>query len=282
MTITCLHCGAETSNGLALCGLCQRKAATDLELIPVYFRNLARWSRPARPNGSLGSRSQWLMRRGESDGNRVGRSLEEAGSDVVGWARQLADERGAETPVDADDEPTTIRLVCEHLAAHLTSIGTCDWAGDFATATASIEDELRRLGEQVTPGWYAGECRRCETATYVMPGLTWLTCAGCGATTYARDHLEQVLTEARGWVARPMRLAEAVVALIDTEFSIPRLHKRISKWGERGQIEALRLLDGEGDPVGPKRFRLGEVLDRMTAEGATRMDEDGSTEKVGA
>jgi hypothetical protein len=277
-----LNCTAETSNGLALCQLCARKIEADLVYLPVYFANLARWSRPARPNGSLGSRSQWLMRRGESDGNRIGSALDGAGNALTTWARQLQDDRDVLTPVDADDEATTVRWLCAHLSDHLTSIATTDWAGDFANATGVLEADLRSLTEQVAPGWYAGECRRCQHPTHVVPGLTWVTCTGCGATTYARDHLEQVLTEARGWVARPMRLAEAVVALVDTELSIPRLHKRISKWGERGQIDALRLRDTEGDPVGPKRFRLGEVLDRMTAEGATRLDEDGSPEKVGA
>jgi hypothetical protein len=280
--VNCLHCGATTTNGLALCALCQGKATVDFERIALYFTNLARWSRPARPNGSLGSRSQWLMRRGESDSNRVGRALDEAGTKLVGWAQQLHEERGAETPADADDEATTIRLVCEHLTAHLTSIGTCDWAGDLARGVAELEEELRTLAEYAVPGWYAGECKRCECPTYVMPGFTWVTCGGCGITTYARDHLEQVLTEARGWVARPMRLAEATVALVDTEQSIARLHKRISKWGERGLIDSLRLLDGDGDPVGPKRFRLGDVLDRLSAEGATRLNDEGPSERIGA
>ena len=43
---TCLHCGSTTSNGLALCELCRRKALADLQFIPVYFRNLARWRSP--------------------------------------------------------------------------------------------------------------------------------------------------------------------------------------------------------------------------------------------
>jgi hypothetical protein len=269
-------------NGLALCELCRHKVATDAELIPMWFRNLSRWSRPARPNGSLGSRGQWLIRRGESEGNRVGRALDEAGNALVGWARQLQDDRGVLTPEDADDEASTVRLLCEHLGEHLTSIATTDWAGDFARGMAQLEADLQRMAGEVTPGWYAGECKRCTYPTYVMPGLTWLTCGGCGATTYARDHLEQVLTEARGWVARPMRLAEATVALLDTEQSIARLHKRISKWGERGIIDSLRLLDADGDPVGPKRFRLGDVLDRLAAEGSTRLDGDGAGERIGA
>lgn len=272
--LSCLHCGAEATNGLALCDLCRRKAATDLEFIPVYFANLARWSRPARPNGSLGSRGQWLIRQGESDGNRVAAALDEAGTELVTRVLLLAEDRPIDVPEQTDDEGTMVRVLCELLTTHLTSISLCEWAGEFVRSTGLLEARLRILTEQVAPGWYAGACRRCETATHVVPGLTWVTCGGCGATTYARDHLERVLTEARGWVARPMRLAEAIVALVDTELSVPRLHKRISKWGERGQISALRLVDEDGDPVGPKRYRLGEVLDALRHEGATRTEAD--------
>lgn len=275
--MNCYHCGATTSNGLALCDLCRGKATVDLERVVIYFANLARWSRPARPNGSLGSRSQWLMRRGESDSNRVGRALDEAGTLLVGWARQLHEERGAETPADADDESATIRLVCEHLTAHLTSIGTCDWAGDFARGTAKLEEELRELAEHVAPGWYAGECRRCKHPTYVMPGFTWVTCGGCGTTTYARDHLDQVLTEARGWVARPKPMAEAVVALIDTEQSVTRVHDRIRKWDSLGWLGAERRVDRDGDPIGPKRYRFGDVLDLVLGGASSASRIEGTT-----
>ncbi|MGH3999941.1 MAG: hypothetical protein ACRDTJ_21055 [Pseudonocardiaceae bacterium] len=277
MTITCLHCGAETTNGLALCSLCQGKVTVDFERIGLYFTNLARWSRPARPNGSLGSRSQWMMRRGESDSNRVGRALDEAGTKLVGWARQLEEERGAETPADAEDEATTIRLVCDHLTAHLTSIGTCDWAGDLARGTAELEEDLRVLAEYAVPGWYAGECRRCRHPTWVMPGFTWVTCGGCGTTTYARDHLEQVLTEAREWVARPKPMAEAIVALIDTEQSVPRVHDRIRIWNSRSRLVATRALDDDGDPVGPKRYRFGDVLDLVLGDNVTAGRIEGTT-----
>ena len=280
MTITCLHCGAETTNGLALCELCQRKARADLEFITIYFANLCRW----RP-GPSGVRSVPSSRQPSSFStvatDKVSVALDEAGAKLAGWILLLGEDRGLDIE-QLDDEGTMVQRACEMLTECLTSISTCEWAGDFVTETGVIEDELRRLTEQVAPGWYAGACRRCEHPTHVIPGFTWVTCGGCGATTYARDHLEQVLTEARGWVARPMRLADAVVALIDTELSIQRLHKRISKWGERGQIEAHRLHDDEGDPVGPKRFQLGEVLDRLRAEGATRLDSGMSDERMGA
>jgi hypothetical protein len=285
--VNCLHCGAPTTNGLALCDLCQRKAATDLEFLPVYFRNLARWRPPARPNGGMSGAGQWMLRRGEQDGNHIANALDRAGNDAATWAQCLADDRGLELPV-CDDEPATFEATCALLGLHLTSIGTLEWAGEFVRAIDRHERTMRSLTETMVPGWYAGSCKRrvameteddnglCGAPTYVVPGLTWVTCRACGSTTYARDHLDTILAEARGWVARPMRLAEAAVALIDTELSVSRLHKRISKWGERTEgkcITAVRRLDADGDPVGPKSFRFGEVLDALFSEGATRLDD---------
>jgi hypothetical protein len=286
--VICLHCHAETSNGLALCELCQRKVTLDMEFLPVYFRNLARWRPPARPNGSLGTSGTWLIKRGDSEGSRIGHALERTANDLTTWARALADDRGLEIP-DAESEAAIVALLCEWLTAHLTSIATLEWAGQFVRDVDRHERILRGLTEAAVPGWYAGGCVRrvtmdetCGSPTYVVPGLTWVTCGACGSTTYARDHLETILTEARSWVAGPMRLAEAVVALVDTELSVPRLHKRISKWGERDQIEPLRRVDADGDPVGPKRYRFGAVLDLLMVEGATRTDESGASVGVKA
>lgn len=264
--MTCLSCSAETTNGLTLCGACRTKATIDLEYLPVYFRNLDRW-RPGRSGARLvpGSREpQGAFTKPDTQGDRISRALNEAGADLTGWARCLADDRAVELPTQSTDEADTIAAVCHLLASHLTSIATLGWGGEFARAVARRERTLRALTETVVPGWYAGACRRCATATYVVPGLTWVTCPGCGTTTYARDHLDTVLDEAREWVARPMRLAEAGVALVDTEQSVPRLHKRISKWGERGRIPVVRTTR-----YAPKRYRFGDVLDQLRAEGET-------------
>ncbi|HEY9392639.1 MAG TPA: hypothetical protein VIP58_00830 [Nocardioides sp.] len=230
--------------------------------------------------------------RGPGTGDRISDTLDEVANALTTSARMLADDRphlarlldrlAAARAAETIDEAQMVAWLCKGFDRFLTSLATLEWCGEFVKELAEHETRLRELTETAVPGWYAGACRHCEAATYVVPGLTWVTCRACGSTTYARDHLETILDEAREWVARPMRLAEAVVALIDTELSIPRLHKRISKWGERGQIEALRMHDSVGDPVGPKRFRLGDVLDRMAAEGATRLSDEGSSEKVGA
>lgn len=266
---SCLHCGAETTNGLALCDLSQTKAAKVLDMLPVYYRNLARIRRPARPNGSLSGGGSG------SDDPRppVDVILGWSENMISTWVRCLVDDRGVEIP-DRDTEADQVAALCRLLAEHLTSIATLEWAGEFVTDLGRHEERLRRLTEEAAPGWYAGGCERCGSGTYVVPGLTWVTCKSCGVTTYARDHLETILDEARDWVAQPKALAEAIVALVDSEQSVVRLAERIKKWAQRGRIAVYRGTEinewGETVPSGPKRYRLGDLLDRLSAEGQTR------------
>jgi hypothetical protein len=146
-------------------------------------------------------------------------------------------------------------------------------------------------------GWYAGQCKRrvrmvtvdddgrCGAETYVAPGLTWVRCRACGATTYARDHLEAVLDEARDWIARPKPMAEALVALLDTEPSVPRLYTRIRQWAHQGDLQPIHHTSRDYEwseeagkaivvevNVGHARYRLGDVLDRLLRRD-TRADE---------
>jgi hypothetical protein len=275
--IRCLSCGAETSNGLALCELCQHYARTTLAILPTYYRNLARWS-PGRAGSRRVPGSREPAGLAPSRGDRVGRALDAAANALTTRARELADDRphlarllDRLAAAELDDE-RVIAWLCKGFDRHLTSLSTLDWCGDFVADLATHETTLRALTEQVVPGWYAGGCKRCDAGTYVVPGLTWVTCGGCGATTYARDHLDTVLDEARNWVARPKALAEAIVALVDTEASVPRLYDRIRQWSSREQIEAVRRYDERGRPVGVKRYHLGDVLDLLLTEGTTRRE----------
>lgn len=292
--IHCLHCGAETSNGLALCELCQRLAHSCLEFLPVYFGNLSRW-RPGRAGSRPVPGSRVLYDgevRGDGTGDRISDTLDATVNMLTTRARELVGDRphlarlldrlATARAAERLTEAQAVAWLCKGFERHLTSVSTLDWCGDLVRDLTQHEGRLRGLTEVYVPGWYAGGCRqvvgfddegaavRCESGTYVVPGLTWVTCGSCGATTYARDHLEVVLREAHDWVARPMRLAEAIVALVDTEQSVPRLHKRIAKWGEREQIETIRRMDPDGDAIGPKRHRLGDVMDMLHRESATR------------
>lgn len=279
--IRCDHCGAETSNGLNLCEACRLAAATYLEFLPVYYRNLARW-RPTRSTSRSVPGSRIPEGVIPAAGDRIARNLDEATLVLTGWARKLAKARPHHARTIARilalDELAGIHLLCRLFDRHLTSLATLEQldektgrpapvVGAFVRDLRHHADKLRTLTEALVPGWYAGACGTCSTPTYVVPGLTWVTCAGCGTTTHAAAHLDTIVDEALDWIAPPMRLAEAIVVLVDAEHSVPRLHKRISKWGERHEIQATRRTSSEGTPVGPKCYRLGDVLDRLHGEG---------------
>ena len=308
--IDCLHCGARGGgNGLALCDLCQRFAKSVFEMLPVYFRNLARW-RPGRAGSRPVPGSRVLYDggvRGPGTGDRISDALDEVANALTTSARMLADDRphlarlldrlAAARAAETIDEAQMVAWLCKGFDRFLTSLATLEWCGEFVKELGEHETRLRDLTETAVPGWYAGACRHCEAATYVVPGLTWVTCRACGSTTYARDHLETILGEAREWVAPPKRLAEAIVALVDTELSVPRLYERIKKWTQRKpeRVPAVRRqtrgyawdVEAErfavvAESTGHPRFRLGDVLDLMYAEGATRQANDGPTERMGA
>lgn len=274
--MTCLHCKAETTNGLALCERCQIAVSVHLEFLPVHYRNLDRW-RPGRAGSRSVPKSRPPTAPLPASSDRVMRALDEVGNDLVTWARMLNDDRGIELP-EADSDAEQVAALCRWFAEHLTSIATLDWAGRFVADLGTSERRLGWLTSDVIPGWYAGRCRAtydgvaCGALTYVIPGLTWVTCGGCGATTYARDHLEVVLNEARDWVADRKRMAGVLVALVDSELSVPKLADRIRKWDSWDWLEATRRRDADGDPVGPRLYRLGDVLDLVTgkAEAPTR------------
>jgi hypothetical protein len=259
-------CGAETTNGLALCDLCQQKARLVLAVLPTYFRNLSRW-RPGRAGSRPVPASREPSGPSAGKGDRVEQALDAASNELGTWARALVEDRPYlagvldEMTADLPDEVQVVTRLSAFFEEHLTSITTLDWCGEFVRTLSQHEVTLRLLTERVAPGWYAGGCRSCGSGTYVVPGITWVTCGGCGATTYARDHLEVVLDEARDWVARPKALAEAVVALVDSEVSAVKLNERIRRWSHLEWLQPIRPLDERGCPTGIKRYRFGDVLD---------------------
>lgn len=269
--MNCDNCGASTSNGLALCQACRAWFLVNTEFIPVYYRNLARW-RPSQATGAKRAKqtAPAMPTLGGQGTDRIGRILEETHTDILRLTEHLTEDRPQHTRVIARinrlDEEATVALTCALLTKYVDSLTTLSWIKDIVTGIGEIEQVLREETERSMPGWYAGACTLCGVPTHVVPGLTWVTCGGCGATTYAKDHLGVILNEAREWVSTPGGVAVALVALLDDEDSILRLRKRITNWGNRDQIETHRRLDEDGDPVGVKRYRLGDVLDALDGE----------------
>lgn len=299
MMTTCTSCYSTTTNGLGLCALCRQGAGTALEFLSVYFRNLARW-RPERAGsrpvpGSRPPKGAFASETADNGADTIARALDEVGTSLTSWVGKLVYERTDLEVPDLEDEPTTITAMCSLLTENLTTIATHDWAGTLVRAITAHEHRLAKLTTDAVPGWYAGTCRRqvpdpdgapgdtqrCSAPLYVVPGLTWVRCSSCDVSIAARDNLDVILDEAADWIDRPMRLAEILVALLDTEHSTPRLHKRIATWGERERIPVYRRRDPDGDEFGPKLYRLGDVLARLRADGPTLSDSlDDLREKV--
>lgn len=305
----CDHCGAETSHGLALCTGCQSMFLMLVEQIPIHFRNLSRWRPSIATSDRKRTKSEDLVKvmariheTGEIDGlgrpagfraavtdDRIPRLLDEAHADLTGWALSLADDRPELARVIdrilAMDAEPCVRLLCALLTKRVMTLTTLPWVRDLVHGVMAMHHRLEAETMRSVPGWYAGACKRCGTDTRVVPGLTYTTCQTCGMTTAARDHLEVILDEARGWVARPKALAEALVALVDTEQSVPRLYERIKRWGQPDRqkitpvvvmrrahvfdLEAETIVVGE-EPAGHARYRFGEVYDVLMTAGATR------------
>src|SRR5689334_14250978 len=150
--LRCLHCGAETSNGLALCELCQRFVRDCFAYLPVYFRNLARW-RPGRAGSRQvpGSRVLWMgeVRDPDQTGDRISDTLAEATNALTSWARVLVDHRpylgrllDRLTTAKAEERITEAEMIawlCAGFDRYLTSIATIDWCGEFVRDVALHE-----------------------------------------------------------------------------------------------------------------------------------------------
>lgn len=281
--MTCDYCGASIDNGMALCETCRAALMVRLEWVPVHFANLSRLYTPGRPNGSFGGGGGGYGGLYDEDGNeirfvreggglaQVQNALSLAHADLTTWARALGDDRPQLIPaidsLGGLGESEFVTAFCWLLTTNAMTLMTLPWCGELLGGLTRMERRLGRLTDQWVPGWYAGRCRRCDTACYVEPGVTWVTCPGCGITTPASDHLDIVLNEARDWTARPKGtaknpgLAEAIVALTG-ESSVERVGNLIRQWSKRGQLIACVYVDRDGDP-NQKRYRLGDVLDLL-------------------
>lgn len=286
--MNCDACGATVDNGLGLCQLCQTQVRLIADVLPTYYRNLARWQ-PGRAGSRPvpGSRVLYL---GETTtdgtGDRISDRLDDTLTTLHGLAKTAVTHRPylgrlynrltAARTEDRIDDTQVVAWLCRGLNRHLDSLATLDWCGQLATGLAYHEEVLRELTEELVPGWYAGACRHCQAPTHVVPGLTWVTCLGCGARTHAPDHLDILLTEARGWVAAPKQLADTLVAFLGSEQSSTRLYDRIRQWAARDRITAVRQVRRDyvydetqarfvpaDVETGAARYRLGDVLDLM-------------------
>lgn len=296
--MTCTHCTAEVTNGLALCARCQQTLAVALVNVAAYHSDVMR----IQPGQRIKVRSAYRSTPPPSPAGAydpISAHLGIVDNAIGTWCRALADDRPQVGSI-----PATTAKRCPWLENHLPSIATLEWAAELLRDCLAAERDLKRILDRADTGWYAGKCGFvlaeerihdgttcgcdchngtgypcdipggcgsefgtiaavvCERGLYATPGHNWIRCPECGATHDTGSRRDSMIREAREQVAPVAVIARAVVGLVDSEQSVQRLANRIDQWVSRGQLHDLgvRVLDGNR----PQRvYRLGDVFDLL-------------------
>lgn len=270
-TTTCLHCTAETSNGLALCQLCQQTLTVSLTNTAAYYTDVDR----IRPGQRVKVRSAYQSTPPpltEPQDDKIAAILDATDNAASTWTRMLHDDRPG---IGGRATSTTAALAW--LEQHVPTIVTLGWAAELLRDMMACEKQLRRLLDQADTGWYAGRCGNevgremvdgevlpviCERPLYGTQSSSWVSCPECGRTWDVASRRTMMMAEARDELAPVSIIARAVVGLLDDEVSVQRLANRIDQWVKRGKIHDLgvRVLD-DGKPH--RVYRLGDVFDLL-------------------
>lgn len=268
--LRCQHCGAEQSNGVALCSTCQQTLRVALVNTASFYTDALR----IQPGQRVKVRAAYQSTPPPATAvtfDPVTVATGYVDAIVIGWVRNLQDDRPG-----IGEPPADVARACGWLESHIASIATLEWAGEIVSEMLDCEHRLQRLIDRSDTGWYAGICGNeigrevindegdvevltCPRNLYGTQGSAWVRCPECGRTWNAGDRREVMMAEARKEVAPVRVIARVVVGLLDGEVSAERLTRRIEKWIEKKDLLDLgvRVLDGR-----PRRvYNIGEVFD---------------------
>jgi hypothetical protein len=273
--MTCTHCTAEVSNGLALCARCQRTLTAACVNVAAYYADVDR----IQPGQRVKVRSAYRSSPPPATApahDPVSHATDHVDAIVVGWVRNLVDDRPT-----VPQPPRTVVAACGWLEAHVATIATLEWASECLREMLACERLLRRIVDQADTGWYAGVCGNevgreeddegesvpvlCERNLYGSVGTSWVRCPECGRTWDAGFRREVMMREARGELAPVSVIARAVVGLLDSEPSVEKLANRIDQWVSRKRLTSMGvrvLADGKPHRV----YRIGDVFDLLGVE----------------
>jgi hypothetical protein len=279
--LICLRCGAQT-NGIVLCQGCQRTSQHALRNIASYHSEL--FSLPNLPTTERRAR-----RVADPTGNAAGQdkaapnAIEEAAAGtkvmLAGWVRQLVSDR----PQLRYPESESVTDLANLLSEQMRTIALLDWAGDLSRQLMKFEFDLRKLVAANKGRWYAGVCGAtldpdadpedentefCTRVLYADPGTSSVRCPACRMTWPVKERRRLLLEMARETETNVATIARAAIALLDNQPSQARVERRIQNWIDRGKLERRGHIDVDGKVR--KTYRLGDVLDLLLDERATR------------
>lgn len=282
--MTCRFCDATTTNGLALCERCQRTLSVALVNTAAYYADALR-IQPGQRVKVRGAYQSTPPPGFIPQRDPIADTTDYVDTIVVGWVRNLEDDRPELTKVSGD----TVRA-CGWLEAHIKTIATLEWAGEVVRELMDCERRLQRLIDRSDTGWYAGMCGNeigrewvgegdeaevlpvyCPRNLYGTAGTSWVRCPECGRTWDAGQRREAMIRDARDQNAPVSVIARAVVGLLDNEVSVQRLANRIDQWVSRGQLHSLgvRVLE-DGKPH--RVYRIGDVFDLLGKRDTPKAD----------
>jgi hypothetical protein len=277
--MTCLYCTAETSNGLALCDRCQNTLRTSFVNVAAYYGDVDN----IQPGQRVKVRSAYQSTpppEVKPGADRISETLDHTAVIIIGWARNLADDR----PM-AGEMPTTLVRVCGWLESYVTSIATLEWAGECLREVMDCERRLRHILDKADTGQFAGVCANevgredvdgesvpvlCERGLYSTKSSRWVTCPECGRCWDAKQRRAIMRAQAEDRVAPVRVLAKIVVGMTD-EVSEEKLIRSIENWVARPaespklKSAGTRYLDGRLRTV----YRVGDVLALMPEKDKT-------------
>lgn len=186
--------------------------------------------------------------------------LWEAGNTLSGWARHLAESRGAELPPAADLIPWLLR--------NIASIRFDEAAAECHEEITYLHGRMTRAVDRSPSRVYAGPCHaptadgRCERSLYGWPGADEIECDGHGTGSEYDVGCRAVHTTAdrRAWLMA--ELSDMLMPLTFWEWWLPKLITEL-EWPNRStwwRWEKRLEVKGQDSASGEDTFRGGDVV----------------------
>jgi hypothetical protein len=261
----CMSCTAEVTNGLALCDRCQQTMRTCFVNVAAYYADVDR----IQPGQRVRVRSAYQSApppEVKAAVDRVSEALNDAAFVVIGWAKNLADDR------PTSDIPSSFGTICGWLESHVASIATLEWAAVCLDEVRATERALKRILDKADTGQFAGVCENevgrenvdgesvplvCQRGLYSTQSSKWVTCPECGRCWDAESR--RTMMRARLEDEKlPVRELARVAARLTSEQSTEKLTRRIEHWVRHDRLVCYGTRVINGQPR--KTYRVGDVI----------------------
>lgn len=274
---TCARCEREMRHDTALvCGRCGSHLRADLHRtagleddVQTTIAKLDRVARgPAKPDPDPWESHGMALEAVPLPVNLdAAEAYEAAMGELSTWARHCCEERGI------DYAGNGLAALCGFLAGQVDWLRYRPEADEAFSGIRSACRQVERLVDTRPDVWYAGPCSEadCQGELYPLSGAASVACPECGAAYDTADRKRWLLEEAQEAWGNAAWLSAALTML-----GVRCTDSMIRGYAHRGRLAPHPEPDGRGY----RRYRLGSVLELVTADMAGR--QSGARRKVPA